>query len=72
MNPFNGTDLERANGNVIEAEERHTRYLTPVRHMAATGQDTTEAENLLVRFKETLDLMREYQQLIPQQADKQS
>ena len=72
MNPFNGTDLERANGNVIEAEERHTRHLTPVRRMAATGQDTTEAENLSVRFKETLDLMREHQQLILQQADKQS
>jgi hypothetical protein len=67
MNPFNRTDLERANGHVIEAEERHTRHLALVRRMAATGQDTTDAENLLVRFKETLDLMREHQQLILRQ-----
>ena len=69
MNAFNRTDLERATGNVIEAEERHTRHSALIRRMAATGQDTTDAENLLVRFKETLDLMREHQQLILRQTE---
>jgi hypothetical protein len=72
MNPFNRTDLEHANGHVLEAEERHTRHSALVRRMAATGQDTTDAENLLVLFKETLDLMRQHEQLILRQAEKQS
>ena len=71
MNEFNRTDLERANRHVIEAEERHTRHVALVRRMAATGQDTTDAEKLMVRFKETLDLMRPHQQLILRQPDKQ-
>ncbi len=69
---FDRTDLEPASRHVIEAEERHTRHSALVRRMAATGQDTTDAENLLVRFKETLDLMRQHQQLILRQAEKQS
>ena len=72
MNAFDKNDLERANGHVMEAEERHTRYLALVRRMAATRQDTADAENLLVRFKETLDLMRQHQRLIRQQPEKQS
>jgi hypothetical protein len=67
MTPFDRTDLERANRHVTETEERHTRYSTLVRRMAVTGQDTADAENLLVRFKETLDLMRQHQQLVLRQ-----
>jgi hypothetical protein len=67
MKAFDETDLERANRHVIEAEERHTRHVALVRRMAATGQDTTDAEKLLVRFKETLDLMRQHQQLVLRQ-----
>jgi hypothetical protein len=67
MNAFDKNDLERANGHVMEAEERHARYSALVRRMAVTGQDTTDAENLLVRFKETLDLMRQHQQLVLRQ-----
>jgi hypothetical protein len=51
MKAFDETDLERANRHVIEAEERYTRHLALVRRMAATGQDTTDAEKLMVRFK---------------------
>jgi hypothetical protein len=67
MNLFDKTDLERASRNVVEAEKRHTRHLALVRRMAATGQDTTDAENLLVRFHETLDLMRQHHQLVLRQ-----
>ena len=67
MKAFDKNDLERADQHVIEAEERHTRYSALIRRMAATGQDTADAENLLVRFKETLDLMREHQQLVLRQ-----
>jgi hypothetical protein len=67
MKAFDKNDLERADQHVIEAEERHTRYSALVRRMAATGQDTADAENLLVRFKETLDLMRQHQQLVLRQ-----
>jgi len=69
MNAFDKIDLERANQHVIEAEKRHTRHSALVRRMAATGQDATDAENLLVRFKETLDLMRQHQQLILRQTE---
>jgi hypothetical protein len=72
MKAFDKNDLERADQHVIEAEERHTRHSALVRRMAATGQDTTDAENLLVRFKETLDLMREHQQLILRQTGGES
>ncbi len=72
MKAFDETDLERANRHVIEAEERYTRHLALVRRMAATGQDTTDAEKLMVRFKETLDLMRQHQRLIRRQPEKQS
>jgi hypothetical protein len=67
MNAFDKIDLERANQHVIEAEKRHTRHSALVRPMAATGQDTGDAENLLVRFKETLDLMRQHQQMVLRQ-----
>jgi hypothetical protein len=71
MNAFDKNDLERANGHVTEAEERHTRYSALVRRMAVTGQDTTDAENLLMRFKETLDLMRQHQQLVLRQTGRE-
>jgi hypothetical protein len=67
MKAFDKNDLERADQHVIEAEERHTRYSALIRRMAVTGQDTADAENLLVRFKETLDLMRQHQQLVLRQ-----
>jgi hypothetical protein len=67
MNSFDKNDLECANRHVMEAEERHTRFSALVRRMAVTGQDTTEAENLLMRFKETLDLVRQHQQLVLRQ-----
>ncbi len=71
MNAFDKIDLERANGHVIEAEERHTRHSALVRRMAATGQDTADAEYLLVQFKETLDLMRQHQQLVLRQTGRE-
>jgi hypothetical protein len=72
MKAFDKNDLERADQHVIEAEERHTRYSALVSRMTATGQDTGEAENLLVRFKETLDLMRQHQQLVLRQTGSES
>jgi hypothetical protein len=72
MKAFDKNDLERADQHVIQAEERHARYSALVRSMAATGQDTADAENLLVRFKETLDLMRQHQQLVLRQAGSES
>ena len=67
MKAFDQNDLERANRHVIEAEERYNRHLALVRRMAETRQDTTDAENLLARFKETLDLMRQHEQLVLRQ-----
>ena len=72
MKAFDKNDLERADQHVIEAEERHTRYSALIRRMAVTGQDTADAKSLLVRFKETLDLMRQHQQLVLRQTGSES
>jgi hypothetical protein len=69
MKAFDKNDLERADQHVIEAEECHTRYSALIRRMAVTGQDATDAADLLVRFKETLDLMRQHQQLVLRQTE---
>jgi hypothetical protein len=64
MNSTDETNLEQAIRHVAEAEERYARHLALVERMAASGEDTADAESLLTRFEQTLDLMRQHHQLV--------
>ena len=66
------TGLEVATRHVAEGEDRCARQRALIRHMAAAGQDTAEAEAVLLRFEKTLDLLRQHQQLILRQVEMQS
>jgi hypothetical protein len=65
------TGLEVATRHVAEGEDRCARQRTLIKRMAAAGQDTAEAEAVLQRFEQTLGLLRQHQQGLLRQADKQ-
>ena len=65
--PFE-TPLEMAQRHVTEGEERCRRQGLLVQSMAARGQDTAEAERLLMNFEQMLTMMRADLQRLRDQA----
>ena len=60
MTPAGTIDLEIATRHVTEAEERYAGQQALIKRMVAVGQDTTEAEAVLRRVEQTLDLLRQH------------
>ena len=56
------TEFEHATRHVTEAEERCAGQRALVVLMAAAGQDTAQAESVLLQLEKTLDLLRQHQE----------
>jgi len=55
-----GTPLEQARGRVREAEERVAVQREVLRELTRTGLETHDAEELLLIFERSLQVMREH------------
>jgi hypothetical protein len=64
--------LDLANRHVLQGKARCARQRVLIEEMVATGQDTTEAENLLKQLKQTLGLTRGDQQRLLQESQTRS
>lgn len=54
-------DLALAQRHIVEGEIRITRQLLVIAHLREQGLPIREAETLLLRFENTLALMREHE-----------
>ncbi len=66
------TAFEHATRHVAEAEERCAGQRALIERMAAAGQDTEQAESVLLQLEKTLDLLRRHQQRLRQSSQNRS